>query len=142
MDCRLPLLFFLCTVLAISAAAPDPLGRLVDAGGYHVHLYCAGQGSPTVIIAGGGFSFDWGLVQPDVAKFTRVCTYDPSGTAWSDRPRKSNPTCTDRINELHAILRNSGIGTPYILVGFSIGGIIARLYAREYPAETAGMVFG
>jgi hypothetical protein len=62
---------------------PLPIGTLVDVGGYRVHLYCLGQGSPTVMIVG-AFSFDWALVQPQVAKFTRVCTFDPSGTAWSD----------------------------------------------------------
>ena len=65
---------------------PQPLGTLVDVGGYRIHLYCIGRGSPTVMIVGAAFSFDWGLVQPEVAKFTRVCTFDPSGTAWSDPP--------------------------------------------------------
>lgn len=49
---------------------PPPLGNLVDVGGYRAHLYCVGSGSPTVVIVGVGFSFDWGLVQPEVAKFT------------------------------------------------------------------------
>jgi pimeloyl-ACP methyl ester carboxylesterase len=91
-------------------AAPDepppaPLGRLIDVGGYRVHLYCTGSGSPAVVIMGGAFSFDWGLIQPEVAKFTQVCTYDPSGTAWSDpypaarRQDKSLPTCADRVEE-------------------------------------------
>jgi hypothetical protein len=63
---------------------PAPLGKLVDVGGYRVHLYCTGTGSPTVVIVGAGFSFDWGLVQPEVAKFTQVCSYDHSGIGWSD----------------------------------------------------------
>jgi len=54
-------------------AASPPLGKLIDVGGYRVHLYCAGNGGPPVIIAGGGYSFDWGLIQPEVAKFTEVC---------------------------------------------------------------------
>ena len=60
---------------------PPPLGELVDVGGYRVHLYSIGSGSPTVVITGAGSSFDWGLVQRDVAKFARVCTYDHSGVA-------------------------------------------------------------
>ncbi len=66
-----------------SAPYPPP-GKLIDVGGHRVHLYCIGDGSPTVMIVGAGFSFDWGLVQPEAAKFTRVCTYDPSGWAWSE----------------------------------------------------------
>ncbi|MGH9653639.1 MAG: alpha/beta fold hydrolase [Bryobacteraceae bacterium] len=120
---------------------PPPLGKLVDDGGYRVHIYCTGQGSPTVVATGGGFSFDWGLVQPKVAQFTRICTYDPSGRAWSDRIKADDhPTCTGRAKELHTLLKNAGIRGPYIAVGFSIGALIARLYARLYPNEVAGMV--
>lgn len=120
---------------------PPPLGRLIDVGGYRVHLYCTGKGSPTVVVVSGGFSFDWGLVQPEVARFTRVCTYDPAGTAWSDRvPAHPRRSCADRVGELHALLKNARIGSPYVLVGFSIGGLVARLYASRYPAEITGIV--
>lgn len=123
---------------------PPPLGKLVDVGGYRVHLYCTGTGSPTVMIVGGGFSFDWGLVQPQVAKFTRICTYDPSGTVWSDpfplALSQQFPTCSQRVEELHGLVRNASTEGPYVLVGFSIGGLYARFYAHNYPKEVAGMV--
>jgi pimeloyl-ACP methyl ester carboxylesterase len=151
----LPVLPFL--LLAVSATAaqgstPPPLGELVDIGGYRVHLYCTGAGNPTVMIIGGGFSFDWGLVQPQVANFARVCTYDPSGTAWSDpvptgtlaKPVSVDsppyPKCSARIDEIHALLQRASIKRPLVLVGFSIGALFARLYAAEYPAEVAGIV--
>ena len=93
------------------------------------------------MIASGGFSFDWGLIQPKIAQLTRICTYDPAGTAWSDPlPKQTNPTCTDRVNELQQLLKKAGITGPYVLVGFSIGGLVARLYAARYPNEIAGMV--
>ena len=146
----------LATVLLLSygfaAAAtdqisPPPLGTLVDAGGYRVHLYCTGTGSPTVMVVGGAFSFDWALIQPEVAKFTRICTYDPSGTAWSDSYRsvtpdveRPAPRCVDRVSEIHHLLRNAGVPGPYVLVGFSIGGLVGRLYIHEYPEDVAGMV--
>ncbi|HEU5021872.1 MAG TPA: alpha/beta hydrolase, partial [Bryobacteraceae bacterium] len=124
-------------MLAFAAFAavsdPAPPGALVDAGGYRVHLYCTGAGSPTVVVAGGGFSFDWGLVQPTLSTLTRICTYDPSGTAWSDPfPRNPTPTCTDRVAELHEVLHRASVPTPVVLVGFSIGGLYARLYAARY----------
>jgi pimeloyl-ACP methyl ester carboxylesterase len=132
---------------ATPAIAPPPLGRMVDAGGYRVHLYCTGSGSPTVVVVSGGFSFDWGLVQPAVARFTRICTYDPSGTAWSDsyptreaQQRDTAPGCADRVAEIHTVLKNADISPPYVLVGFSIGGLIGRLYEGEYPEDVAGMV--
>ena len=136
---------------------PQPLGTLVDVGGYRVHLYCIGRGSPTVMIVGAAFSFDWGLVQPEVAKFTRVCTFDPSGTAWSDPPPvavaapsseatdsgpvlKATPTCADRVDEIHRLIAKTPIDGPYVLVGFSVGALWERLYASEYPNGIAGMV--
>jgi pimeloyl-ACP methyl ester carboxylesterase len=119
--------------------APPPLGKLVDVGGYRVHLYCTGTGSPTVVIVGAGYSFDWGLVQPEVAGFTQVCSYDHSGIAWSDLGRKDS--CSLRVNEVHAALKNAGIKGPYVLVGHSLGALVARLYAGRYPDEVAGMVF-
>src|ERR1700761_2319511 len=102
-------------------ASPQPPGQLVDVDGHRVHIYCSGNGNPTVIVAG-RFSFDWGLVQPAVAQFTRICTYDPAGTAWSDAiPGQTNPSCSDRIDELHRLLDKAGVKGPYVLVGFSIG---------------------
>jgi len=118
--------------------APQPLGRLVDVGGYRVHLYCVGSGSPTVVITGAGYSFDWSLVQPEVAKFTRVCAYDHSGIAWSD-PGPAD-SCSLRIGEIHAALRTAEIKGPYVLVGHSLGALVSRLYASKRPDEVAGMV--
>ena len=116
---------------------PRP-GRLVDVGGYRVHIDCTGAGSPAVVIVGAGFSFDWGLVQPEVAKFARVCTYDVSGTAWSDPGPPL--TCSARVNEVHTLLQQAGIEGPYVLVGLSVGALVARLYASLYPGEVAGVV--
>lgn len=118
-----------------------PLGRLVDVGGYRLHLYCVGEGTPTVVLdAGlGGGVLDWSTVQPEVSKFARVCAYDRAGMAWSDsgvRPRTSRQVVT----ELHALLGNAGERAPYVLVGHSIAGIHVQLYAGQYPDEVAGVV--
>src|ERR1022692_3425938 len=110
--------------------SPEPTGKLVDVGGYRVHLYCTGAGSPAVVIVGAGYSFDWGLVQPEVAEFTKVCTYDVSGTAWSD-PGPAL-TCPVRVNEVHMLLQKARVEGPYVLVGLSVGALVARLYAGLY----------
>jgi pimeloyl-ACP methyl ester carboxylesterase len=136
---------------------PMPLGTLVDVGGYRVHLYCIGEGGPTVMIVGAAFSFDWGLVQPEVAKWTRVCTFDQSGNAWSDPFRAPTlvpsshaseqtpaatemPTCTDRVDEIHRLLTKMAIDGRYVLVGFSVGALWERIYAARYPDNIAGMI--
>ncbi|HWE51054.1 MAG TPA: alpha/beta hydrolase [Bryobacteraceae bacterium] len=133
---RITLLFALACVA--SAQAPPPPGKLIDVGGYRVHLNCTGAGRPTVTIVGAGYSFDWRLVQNEVAKFTRVCTYDPAGTAWSDQG--PGPDCTSRVTEIHKLLANANIEGPYIVVGLSVGALTARLYAARYPESVAGMV--
>jgi pimeloyl-ACP methyl ester carboxylesterase len=118
-----------------------PPGKLVDIGGYRLHLNCTGKNGPTVVlIAGSGdFSFDWSLVQPDISRFARVCSYDRAGLAWSD-PGPTPRTMRQDAYELHTLLRAAGIKAPYVLVGHSIGGLIARVYGEQYPKEVAGMV--
>jgi pimeloyl-ACP methyl ester carboxylesterase len=116
-------------------------GQLVDIGGYKMHIDCTGQGSPTVILdAGLGDSFlSWQKVQPEIAKFTRVCSYDRAGLGYSDsspRPR----TTRVFVDELHRLLQQAAIVGPAILVGHSMGGFDIRLYASLYRSEVAGMV--
>lgn len=121
-----------------------PPGRLVDLGGWRVHLNCTGERSarqPTVILeaGAGGFSVDWSLVQPQVAKFARVCSYDRAGLGWSDlgpRPR----TLHQIVWELHTLLDKGGERPPYLFVGHSYGGIIGRQYAFTYPKQIVGLV--
>jgi pimeloyl-ACP methyl ester carboxylesterase len=118
-----------------------PPGQLVAVDGYQLHINCTGEGSPTVILdaAGGNASPSWGLVQPEIAQSTRVCAYDRAAMGWSERgpmPRDMN----QHVRELHALLTGAGIDGPYVLVGHSYGGRIARVYAKEYPSEVVGMV--
>jgi len=87
----------------------------------------------------GDFSYDWALVQPEVAKSTRVCSYDRSGEAWSDLGPKPH-TAQQEVYDLHRLLAGAGEHGPYIVVGQSLGGMIARIFAALYPAETAGVV--
>lgn len=118
-----------------------PTGRMVDVGGYRLHLYCHGTGSPTVVMEAGmgDFGLTWGLVQPELAKTSRVCVYDRAGLGWSDpspRPR----TVAVMVDELHSLLANAGIPGPYVLAGHSLGGLVVRLYAHSYPQDVTGLV--
>lgn len=124
------------------SAAPAPPGRLIDIGGYRLHLYCVGQGSPTVVLLHGfgDYSFDWSLVQSAVARTTRVCAYDRAGQAWSD-PGPA-PRGLQRISdELHTLLVCAGETGPFVLVGHSWGGLIPRVYVRQHRSDVAGVVF-
>jgi pimeloyl-ACP methyl ester carboxylesterase len=121
---------------------PAP-GEMVAVSGHGMQLYCAGKarGGPTVVMDSGlgGGLLDWQTVQPKVAKFARVCSYDRSGLGWSESGPKPR-TSPQIVEELHALLENGGVDGPYGLVGHSFGGANAQLYAAEYPDEVAGMV--
>ncbi|MEN8764194.1 MAG: alpha/beta fold hydrolase, partial [Thiogranum sp.] len=128
--------------LRVMAAGDVPApGLMVLIGEHRLHLYCSGQGEPAVVMdAGlGGTSLDWVRVQPELAKYTRVCSYDRAGYGWSEpgpRPRSSGIIA----EELHALLRTAAVPEPYVLVGHSFGGYNVRLFASHYPEETAGLV--
>ena len=121
-----------------------PPGRLVDVGGFRLHLHCAGTrrpGQPTVILESGigAWSLYWQAFQPQVAAFARTCAYDRAGSGWSDPgPQPRSPR--RMAAELHALLAAAGESGPYLLVGHSLGGLILRQFARQYPEEVAGMV--
>ncbi|HJR51617.1 MAG TPA: alpha/beta hydrolase [Gemmatimonadales bacterium] len=122
-------------------AAHPPPGRLVDVGGHRLHIWCTGSGSPAVILESGlgGSSAGWGFVQPEVATFTRVCSYDRAGLGYSD-PGPA-PRTTDRIvRELARLLDGTGVGGPLVLVGASIGGFTVRVFASQYTERVAGLV--
>src|SRR5215216_361500 len=118
-----------------------PAGQLVDVGGHRLHLHCVGKGSPTVIMEAGGAGnvLHWMLVQPAIARSTRVCAYDRAGMGWSE-PGPPPRTPQQIVAELHTLLTNARIPGPYILVGHSIGGKYVRLYASQYPQDVAGLV--
>jgi pimeloyl-ACP methyl ester carboxylesterase len=124
----------------LKAAYPPP-GRLIDVGGYRLHLSCLGTGAPAVVMeAGAGDAgFVWALVQPRVAEFTTACVYDRAGHGWSD-PGPLPPTAWETIRVLHTVLERGGLAGPRVLVGHSLGGPIVRLYRAAYPGDVAGMV--
>ena len=118
-----------------------PPGRLVDAGGYRLQLYCLGEGSPTVVFESGyGMSSNaWALVQPRIAKLTTACSYDRPGYGWSDEPPQPR-TGIAEAEDLHRMLANAGVSKPYVLVGHSMGGGQARLFASSFASDVAGLV--
>lgn len=127
---------------AADAKTYPPPGELVDVGGYRLHINCVGTGSPTVVIEAGlgDWSTSWaGYVQPEVAKTTRVCTYDRAGLGWSDA--NSLPSDAAQFaKELHTLLQNANVPGPYVMVGHSLGGLIVRVFAHDYASEVAGVV--
>jgi pimeloyl-ACP methyl ester carboxylesterase len=146
------LVVVLCVVAAFGAtyeyveerldlAAVPPPGRLIDVGGHRLHLWCFGQGAPTVVFDSGlgGTAFDWYPVLRDVSGFTTACAYDRAGMGYSDAG--PSPRTSRRIaGELAEMVRRSETKLPVVLVGWSYGGLFVRAYASEHEPEVAGLL--
>ncbi|HEY9611879.1 MAG TPA: alpha/beta hydrolase [Allocoleopsis sp.] len=117
---------------------PQP-GQLFDVGGYRLHLYVAGEASPTIILDHSLGGIEGYFLVEELAKLARVCIYDRAGYGWSDRsphPRTSSQI----VAELDTLLTQAGIEPPYILLGNSFGSYNVRLYAHRFPEKVIGMV--
>jgi pimeloyl-ACP methyl ester carboxylesterase len=143
-------LLFASAALAAAApaqAVPDDAmyakpGQLFQASdGARLNFYCTGSGSPAVVFDSGFLDWApaWSVVQPRIASFTRVCSYDRAGAGFS--APAVMPVTIDRIaSELDSALKASGIGGPYILVGAASGGTHIRAFADLFPQDVAGLV--
>lgn len=120
-----------------------PPGVLVDIGGHKLHLRCVGPAGerPTVVLeaGGGGSSSSWAAVQDLLSARERTCAYDRAGLGWSE-PGPAPRTMRQEVFELHALLEAAKVPGPFVLVGQSIGGLLARLYTERYGSDVVGMV--
>lgn len=125
---------------AARAQHPAP-GELVAVNGRQMHIHCAGEGSPTVILdAGqGGWSIAWTEIMPQISTSTRVCAYDRAGYGWSE-PADDARSPQDIADDLAALFDAATIDGPYVIVGFSYTGLSSRLFAQHHPDEVVGMV--
>jgi pimeloyl-ACP methyl ester carboxylesterase len=152
----LPLLplFFADVALAQPTPTPSPAtaedprllpyvkpGQLVDIGGRHINMHCAATGAPTVVLMAGLFSWSvvWYKTQPAIAQQTRVCAFDRAAYGFSD-PALQPQIISEVVEDLHKALHAGSIPGPYVLVGHSLGGLEARVYAQRWPEDVVGMV--
>jgi pimeloyl-ACP methyl ester carboxylesterase len=133
-------------VLADSATPATNAERfdgLIDIGGRRLYLSCSGSGSPTVVLESGHGdpAAPWFAVEQAAAEFTRVCSYDRANAlASASDPAPTPRTGEDVVADLHALLMAADVPGPYVLVGHSLGGLYARLYASGFPDDVAGLV--
>lgn len=124
-----------------TGVAEAPLGTRYDVQGAAMMLHRSGTGGPPVVfLAGGGMSglYYWN-VHNLVAEFTTSVVYDRLGMGWSDvvdLPRSG----TQVTDDLHQLLRAAAVPGPYVLVGHSLGGLYARLFAKRFPGDVVGLV--
>lgn len=118
-----------------------PPGKLVALDGRRLHMHCTGEGRPTVLLesGSGAWSTHWALVQPKVASFTRVCSYDRAGLGWSD-PGPKPYDIQSAVRDLDALLARSHEQPPFVFVGWSFGGSIVWLYTQDHTGQSTGLV--
>lgn len=137
-------------VAMLSAATPvvsndKPVDGRFDVGGRSIRLVCKGTGGPVVVMdAGMGTApvedKGWQTIADEVASVARVCLHDRAGLGGSDPAPAGPRSSIDSARDLHAALSAAGIKGPYLLVGHSVGGLHAQVFAARYPADTAGLV--
>lgn len=139
-------------LLALALFASTCVARAQDgifpAGKHHLYLHCEGeQHGPIVILSTGLFreTSDWKLIQPEIARFTKVCGYDREGLGKSivdHNPARPESYSTDeQVDDLSNLLTSAHLDPPYLLVGHSGGGILIRRFATYFPDKAAGFVF-
>jgi pimeloyl-ACP methyl ester carboxylesterase len=118
-----------------------PPGSFVDAGGYRLHVVCAGTGAPPVVFEAGiaASSLSWTRVLPEVARFTSSCAYDRAGLGWSETPGRPR-RFADVVRDLHTVLVTRGFAAPCVLVGHSFGCFIVCAYAAAHRQDVGGLV--
>lgn len=148
---RRALAIFACSVVLAGCTGPDggdeetktdkPVDGMFDVDGRKMYLSCDGSGEPAVILEAGleGNHKTWDKVVPGVASKTRVCAYDRANIDPSE-PAPPPRTARDMVDDLHALLEAGEVKPPYVLVGFSFGGLVSQLYASTHPGDVAGMV--
>ena len=139
----IPILGIICEAAAEASdrQAYPPPGQMVNVDGHQMQLYCTGEGSPTVILEAGAYSFstEWYWVQRQLSITHKVCSYDRAGNGWSEAAAGLRDGLT-LMRELHSLLAAADIPGPYVLAGHSLGGPLIRIYADQYPDEVLGLV--
>jgi pimeloyl-ACP methyl ester carboxylesterase len=138
---RLRAVLLISVALLAAGCAAGALGKRVDIGDFRLRAHTTGQGSPTVVFDGGlGERLEtWNWVWPEIAKSTRIFIYDRAGLGLSE-PGPLPRTSERIVRELRALLKQSAIEPPYILVGHSSGALNMRLFAGLHPEEVLGLV--
>jgi pimeloyl-ACP methyl ester carboxylesterase len=120
---------------------PVPGSLVAIGGGRSLFVHCVGSGTPTVVLEAGfgANAADWREVQPQLGRHARTCAYDRAGIGSSVAPPGVRDA-RDDVGDLQRLLHRAHVQQPYVLVGHSYGGLLARLFAKAHPTQVAGMV--
>ena len=134
---------------AIGLAKPSPSGQasvaaVIEAGGVRQWVSCTGSGTTTVVIVPGlgAASDQWSKLMPQLEDITRTCVYDRPGLGHSPARAESAPP-TDagkQAMELFALLTAADEPGPYVILGHSYGGLIARAFVEQHRTKVSGVI--
>ncbi|HWZ42527.1 MAG TPA: alpha/beta hydrolase [Candidatus Saccharimonadales bacterium] len=114
-----------------------PPGRIVEG----LHVRALGAGTPAIVFESGiaASCLSWNVIQTQLAAVGATYSYDRSGYGWS---AAGNGGCSlEKITrDLHGLLDALHVPRPFLFIGHSFGGFIARYYVHRYPEEVAGLV--
>ena len=117
-------------------------GELYDVKGHKMHILIEGenQKGPKVIFfhGAGDIALNWNLVLPKVGQFAKAVAIDLAGEGWSEHGH--GMALNQQVFDTHELLKKANLPPPYVIVGHSLGGILANLFAAEYKEEIAGVV--
>jgi len=140
---------FLCAFVLMTTYTLTVKAQMFAAKKHQLFLNCTGERHGPVVIFESGMgdntSSDWNKVRPEIAKFTKACSYDRAGLGKSttDATPGYGPhadTLEEKVEDLHQLLLSAHIAPPYLSVGHSAGGILVRRFASKYPGSVQGMV--
>lgn len=118
-----------------------PPKQKTSVGGVTLEYITSGAGSPAIVLLNGssGPVEGWHKVYAAIERLGAVFAYNRLGVGGSDRPNAPQ-TGEVIVATLRALLAKAGLRPPYVLVGHSLGGLYANLFARQFPEEMAGVV--
>jgi len=118
-------------------------GDFAELGDGMTHYRWAGPQDGPVLVCVHGLStpshvFDW--LVPGLARMGfRVLSYDLYGRGFSDRPRGAQ-TRSFFIRQLRELLQHQGVAGDITLLGYSMGGSIATVFACEEPERLRRLI--
>lgn len=130
--------------LARAARAHPPPGRLIDLGGYRVHVLGEGEakgGRPAIVWFAGGHAGGMAIhhLHRALRSETRSLLIDRPGTGWSDTGPFPRTTARE-AEEIVLALQRAGEAGPFVFAGHSFGGLLCANIARRHPGMVHTLV--
>lgn len=120
-----------------------PPGRFVPVPGGRIHFQAEGPRDRNVTVVWIPGSHDAGTelehLHCAAAKFTRSIIFDRIGSGWSSSASTPRKLETE-IEEMKALLDHAGEQGPFLIVGHSLGGMLAANFVARHPEMSAGVI--